>query len=249
MNLNEFFAGYSGGILGTLMSHPFDTIRINKQIYPNKPIITITKEISKNGLRNFYKGVSMPLMGMGLEKAIVFGTFYNFSKVSDNIMLNGFASGVLCTIVVTPIEKIKIDLQNNFKLKWSNYTLPILYKGLLSLILREGPAYSIYFSVYEKLKKEDDDKLTTFINGAICGVSIWTAVYPVDSVKTLIQTDVEIIYKNKPVEKTYPNVIKYIWQSRGIRWFYTGLNLALLRCIPLHGGVFLGYEIFKQYLK
>ena len=42
--------------------------------------------------------------------------------------------------------------------------------------------------------------------------------------------------------------IKDVYKTKGILGFYRGFNLALLRCIPLHGGVFLGYETTKILL-
>ena len=31
--------------------------------------------------------------------------------------------------------------------------------------------------------------------------------------------------------------------------FYKGFNLAILRALPLHGGVFFGYELAKKHFK
>jgi hypothetical protein len=33
----------------------------------------------------------------------------------------------------------------------------------------------------------------------------------------------------------------------GCRNFYKGFSLAIMRAMPLHGGVFLGYEMSKSY--
>ena len=152
MNFKEYLAGCGGGIIGTFLSHPFDTIRINKQLFPERSTKLIIEKIRKGGILNFYKGLSAPFFGIGLEKALVFGTFYNMEKYSDNKMINGFTAGVVSTMVVTPVEKIKIDLQNNFKFKLSNYNFKNLFRGWTTNMLREGSGYAIYFSIYERLK-------------------------------------------------------------------------------------------------
>ena len=43
------------------------------------------------------------------------------------------------------------------------------------------------------------------------------------------------------------NIVKNQFTKYGIRGFYHGIELALMRCIPLHGGVFIGYEMINKY--
>ena len=35
---------------------------------------------------------------------------------------------------------------------------------------------------------------------------------------------------------------------QGVKNYYRGFGLAILRAMPLHGGVFLGYELSKTHL-
>ena len=243
--INEFIAGTFGGSIGTIISHPFDTLRINLQVNPKLSIFEITKNIYKsNGIRGFYKGLSPPLLGISLEKSIVFGTFYNLEKNPNcqNKIVNGFIAGFLSTIIVTPVERLKIALQTNQSIK--NIKMNTLYSGWTTTIFRESPGYAIYFKTYEMLKPlkifrlENDSKLKTFINGSLSGMSAWLFIYPSDRVKTLVQN------KN---EKTL-NIIKEIYKTEGFRGYYRGFSLALLRCIPLHGGVFVGYNLCLGYI-
>ena len=95
---NSFFGGLCGGIIGTLLSHPIDTARILRQTA--KPIV----------FKNLYKGISAPLIGVGIEKSIVFGTFHNLEQSNINDFNKGLLSGLASTAVVSPMEKIKINL-------------------------------------------------------------------------------------------------------------------------------------------
>ena len=63
--MDEFIYGCFGGIVGTFVSHPIDTIRINLQSL-KKP---------QYDIRSLYKGIMSPIIGIGIEKAIVFGTY------------------------------------------------------------------------------------------------------------------------------------------------------------------------------
>jgi solute carrier family 25 (mitochondrial carnitine/acylcarnitine transporter), member 20/29 len=237
MNIKEYIAGTIGGCIGTIISHPFDTLRIHLQT-------NSTKNIFNKGISSFYKGITPPLLGISLEKSIVFGTFYNLEKnpilknkyKKYNLYLNGFIAGFLSTIIVTPVERFKIALQTNQNIY--NIKINTIYSGWLSTILRESPGYAIYFKTYEMLKKENDSKIKTFINGSLSGMSAWFFIYPSDKVKTLVQNQ----------NNTYSNIINNIYKLEGLKGFYKGFSLALLRCIPLHGGVFVGYNYIINLL-
>lgn len=242
MNINskDFLGGTIGGIIGTITSHPFDTIK--NRIQTNNPY-------NIYNLRDLYRGISVPLFGIALEKTIVFGT-YNTTKKYINMITNnqiisstisGLNAGILCTIIVTPVEKIKINLQNNNKISYTN-----LYKGWTATLTREVPGYGIYFLTYETIKKyiftdknKSMDLFDNMIVGGLCGLSSWIFIYPQDKIKTIIQ--------NASTEKKIANVYKDIKMNEGFRGFYKGFSLCLLRAIPLHAGVFVGYDIVQKY--
>ena len=67
--------------------------------------------------RYLYKGFIPPLFGMGLEKSVVFGTFHNFKALLPDkmngdakIALSGAASGIAASFIVSPYERLKIQL-------------------------------------------------------------------------------------------------------------------------------------------
>ena len=63
----------------------------------------------------------------------------------------------------------------------------------------------------------------------------------------LIKTKYQAIKNNSDTKVI--NVIKEIYKNYGYRGFYHGFKYAIMRAIPLHGGVFLGYEFSKQFYK
>ena len=239
MDIKEFIAGTLGGGFGTFISHPLDTVRVLAQSKSKINIKTITKEIYyKNGIKGFYKGLSPPLIGISIEKALVFGTFYNLQKHNyfDSKMIDGFIAGFISTLIVTPMERYKIALQTNTNISSIKYKT--LFRGWSATIFRESPGYAIYFKTYESLKNKNDTKINTFIKGCISGATSWAFIYPFDYVKTRVQND----------GISYLDFINKVYKNRGIFGFYRGFSLALIRCIPLHGGVFLGYETTKMVM-
>jgi len=237
---NNFISGIIGGSFGIILSHPIDTMRI--MIQTNKPI----------QLKMLYKGLYPPLFGIGLEKSIVFGTFYSLqeSKYTESLSTfnKGMISGLISTLVVSPVEQIKIQLQTQkynsttsyFKniINTNNYSQ--LYKGWSATLFREVPGYGLYFICYENIKRENDNLFRTFCNGSLSGIFAWSFIYPADYIKTTVQS------LNCSYKEAITGIIK---KSNGNPMgFYRGCSYALLRCIPLHGGVFMGYEFTKKLL-
>jgi hypothetical protein len=146
---SKYFAyGYISGMAGIIASHPFDTA---KTCIQDKKLIPRT-------LTGLYRGILPPLFGVGLEKAIVFGTFQNTIDYTHSNAISGALAGLTASIVVTPVERIKILLQTSSGSGASNRLaeltkLSSLFKGLGATWTREIPGFAIYFSVFNGLKE------------------------------------------------------------------------------------------------
>ena len=249
----EYIAGFFAGGVGVLVSHPFDTVKTVYQMdgladKKYKGVASCARGIYLyGGGLAFYKGVRPPLVGVGLEKCIVFGSYNAIQKYTDNIFVSGVFAGLCCTCIVTPIEKIKIlqqqqvansDCRSVFKAT----SIRNLYRGWTATLGREVPGFGIYFSTYEYLKDRQKNTifaksyLMPFLNGSLSGAASWLFIYPSDPIKTLMQT------KNIPLV----NAVACIYKQYGLSGFYRGFGLGLFRAVPLHGGVFMGYEFFKS---
>jgi len=213
------------------------------------------------GLRQLYRGVVPPLMGVSLEKSLLFSS-YNIVKNNMwikgynnvNNVINGMIAGLLTTFIVTPLERCKIMAQTNkinvgiVPVIKSIYTKEGLYgfgRGWSATLIREVPGYGIYMSMYpylkNKIKDKNDGKFTSldaWLIGGFTGVSSWIVIYPSDPIKSLMQ------YKNI----TLRNSAREIYNMYGWRGFYRGYCLGLIRAFGIHGGVFLGYELFDKLM-
>ena len=251
MALNDFTYGLFGGLLGTVVSHPFDTIKTRVQSNRAHTIIQAIK------IKKLYSGIAPPLVGIMLEKSIVFGFYEKSKSYGLNNFWSGIVGGFISTIIVTPVDRIKINYQNQ-ELKLQNletikkvFTRKNLYKGFTPTIFRETPGFGIYFSTYNFLTdnyNKSSNMGKTFACGALSGLCAWLFIYPSDLIKTN--------YQSNHHDLSLADTIKKIWRTnnssnnkaQGIKNFYKGFNLAILRAMPLHGGVFLGYELSKKYL-
>ena len=239
--MDEFIYGCFGGIVGTIMSHPIDTIRINLQSL-KKP---------QYDIRSLYKGIMSPIIGIGIEKAIVFGTYdlsikflTNHNKNHHNTLFNQSCSGVIAgissTLVVTPVEYVKIAYQNQSSIKLKDLSFKNIYRGWTATLFREVPGYGIYFYTYNKITSHfEKNPLSIFIGGGSAGLSAWVCIYPADFIKTRMQ------YYKTPFLST----AKSIFKENGLLGMYKGCSLALARAFILHCGVFTAYEYIKKIAK
>ena len=165
--LDHYWKGAISGMTGILLSHPIDTIKTHIQNGSKVP-------------RNFkalMTGIRAPLIGVGFEKALVFGT-YNFVNkyMADNknistteyqtllqkpnnlqTSVSGAIAGFTASLIVTPYERIKILRQTGQTIK--NLRIRTLFTGLNMTFTREVPGFAIYFTVYENLKYYTLNKL------------------------------------------------------------------------------------------
>lgn len=237
---NHYIKGAISGMFGILISHPVDTIKTHLQTHKSlntfqfKPI-------------HLYRGIISPLLGVGLEKSLVFGT-YNYCRNNKlNIPISGAISGFVASLIVSPYERIKILRQNQTNFKMSEcMKLSFLFKGLSATFTREVPGFAIYFSTYEYLKNKfytsqnkDIDVLASFVFGGIAGSNAWIFIYPQDRIKTIIQS-------NTNSKMNIMDLIKTTYQNGGLRQFYSGFSMAIARAILLHSGTFCMMEILNK---
>ncbi len=232
--MSDFLPGSFGGACGILLSHPLDTIRIRYQcLKPNENIY----------FGKLYKGIIPPLLGMMLEKSIVFGVYNLLKEQTNSNIIAGLGAGASSACIITPIEKIKIGLQQNFKLTQS-LQLKQSYKGFIPTLCRESIGFALYFSIYNYLKQKyntEHNYIKTLFIGGSSGVGSWIFIYPIDVVKTRLQSPT-LQYKN------IRHCIRDTSKIYGYSFFYRGLTLGLLRAFQLHAGVWIGYELCRDIL-
>ena len=237
----KYLYGGISGMCGIALSHPIDTIKTH--IQTGHKLNTF-----KPSFTHFYKGISAPLLGVGIEKALVFGTYNYMYSNTDNIPLSGALSGLVASLVVTPYERIKILKQNLQVIHFKDMNIKFLYKGFTPTFFREMPGFAIYFTTYEYLKKKTFtdynkkiDYTSSFLFGGASGITAWIFIYPQDKIKTILQSQTHLHsqcrlenYRHRNIK----NIINTIYNSGGIKQFYSGFGWAAARAVLLHSGTF-----------
>ena len=78
----NFGYGYLAGIMGIIVSHPIDTVKTHFQ------------QTNQLMFKNLYRGLFPPLIGVGLEKAVVFGVYESTIKYTNSDIISGGLSGL-----------------------------------------------------------------------------------------------------------------------------------------------------------
>jgi solute carrier family 25 (mitochondrial carnitine/acylcarnitine transporter), member 20/29 len=243
---SNFLYGGLSGMFGVIVSHPIDTIKT--KIQENIKVSRSLRDLPK-----LYKGITPPLIGVGMEKALVFGIYETMSRnllVDQNkyikTSISGACAGMGATFIVTPFERLKILLQTDKKLRRQTFVPRNIFKGLSATFTRETPGFAIYFSTYEALKEKfyrdrNITKCGSFMFGGLSGAMAWVFIYPQDRIKTKMQASEKRI--------TFRDSLREVYLENGFRGFYRGFHYALMRAVPLHAGTFMMMEILKkQYM-
>ncbi|CAI2376826.1 unnamed protein product [Moneuplotes crassus] len=282
--LNSFilnsFAGSIGGIAQVLCGQPFDIVKVRMQnqssanpLYKNAA--DCVKSIyHKEGLLAFYKGTVAPLSGVALCVSVQFGLNELFKNITEQYNHKHHASSSLTSLqyymcggfvglgncfISTPVEHIRIRLQNQRKESHRRYTgsydafikikneygIRALYKGLSSTMCRDIIAFAIFFGIYETFKrkytKKDDSKRIPICMAIGCASSVvlWAASYPFDVIKTIHQSD---CFDNPKFFKTM-EIIRHIYKNDGLYGFTKGFLPCVIRAPFVFAGTILAYEL------
>jgi hypothetical protein len=164
MSDNSLVPGFLSGTIQTIIGHPLDTLKIWKQnnvtSYP----------------RNIFSGIKYPLITGTFVTGLQFASYNWLNKYSNSDLLCGGFSGIFTGLFFSPIDKYKI--QSQLGTTKSQF-------GVTSCLMREIPAGAIYFGSYSFFR---DKQYSVLSSGAIAGASSWFLTYPLDIIKTQVQS-------------------------------------------------------------
>lgn len=126
-----------------------------------------------------------------------------------------------------------------------------LFAGLPSVWMRDIPFNFVFLGSYEafcsaaswKFNKSRDElgAAELFVCGGLAGVSGWSIVFPMDVVKSKMQTSL--------TSGSALQVIRHTLKTEGVRAFYQGWSAAVLRAFPANAALLMGVELSKRFFE
>jgi len=247
-------------------------VRMQNSSKGSVTVMSVIKETwQKEGFLAFYKGLLPPLMGEALLNSVWFGTFALVSVLlqsdrSKNLSfaqgcIAGAASGVTGSFIVSPVDLIKVRVQmskeQGFERKTPSKVIKEIWRaegpwgftrGLTPTLVREIPSMTAYFGLYNYLKQlftSESGEISApgqIIAGGSAGALSWVCIYPIDVIKTRMQTTSQF--------KSIAECTTTIFRTEGFRAFFQGLSPCVIRSFPVNATIFFVYEfLVKQSIK
>ncbi|KAF2147494.1 uncharacterized protein K452DRAFT_323568 [Aplosporella prunicola CBS 121167] len=180
----------------------------------------------------------------------------------------GFFSAIPMTLITAPFERVKVLLQIQGQKTLAPGEKPkyaggldvvrqlyreggvrSVFRGSAMTLARDGPGSAAYFAVYETVKRRLTPKtpdgapgelsLTAVMAaGGAAGIAMWIPVFPVDTVKSRLQSA-----EGTP---SIRGVVGELYARGGFRAFFPGIGPAMARAVPANAATFLGVELAQK---
>ncbi|CAK9807907.1 Mitochondrial glutamate carrier 1 [Anthophora plagiata] len=279
--LPKIINGGIAGIIGVSVVFPLDLVKTrlqNQVIGPHGERMYTSmfdcfkKTYKAEGYFGMYKGSGVNILLITPEKAIKLtanDTFRHYLSTGpgqklplEREMLAGGLAGACQIVVTTPMELLKIQMQDAGRVaaaaKEAGKTVPKvsalsltkdllrkrgilgLYQGTGATALRDVTFSVIYFPLFARLndigpKREDGSSVFwwSFLSGCTAGSTAAISVNPFDVIKTRLQ-----VIKKAPGEITYNGVLDCItktMKNEGPTAFFKGGACRMIVIAPLFG--------------
>lgn len=177
----------------------------------------------------------------------------------------GAFSGFSASFVLTPIELVKCKLQvaNLLASTAHESYMSIIQKilrnegtvglwhGLNLTLLREMGGTAVWFASYEESLKGMNKRFPNLentnllVSGAVAGFVFNLSIYPIDTIKSNIQTYDMTSGSSKKLN--FVSAFKHLTgRPGGLVNLYNGLGITLVRSIPANAAIFYTYEYLKK---
>ncbi|KAJ3865566.1 mitochondrial carrier domain-containing protein [Lentinula novae-zelandiae] len=189
---------------------------------------------------------------------------------AGQLVASGVAAGLANGFVSGPVEHIRIRLQTQPSINppyngpfdamrkiYTAHGIGGIFKGQGVTFLREATGYGVYFLAYEKLvqremrlkgiRREELSPMNAVLYGAAAGYALWAVIYPIDMIKSRMQTDGFTPTTGRKYASSL-DCAKQVWRSEGPKAFLRGLGPTLIRSPFANGATFLGFEMANRFL-
>lgn len=189
----------------------------------------------------------------------------------SQLYVGGAVAGLANSVLASPIEHIRIRLQvqTGTRSAETQFSGPVdairqiyrlggvrnIFRGFGPTLIREAHGMGIYFLAAEACIKQDVQingitradvpSWRVCVYGGLAGMSMWITSYPIDVLKSRMQTD-----DIRPDKKRFQNM-RDCWRATvatGYRGLWRGFCPTLVRAAPVNAATFYAFDITRNML-
>ncbi|KAF9889491.1 hypothetical protein FE257_007200 [Aspergillus nanangensis] len=292
--LKDVVFGSAAGMAGKVIEYPFDTVKVRLQSQPDHlplrytgPLDCFRQSLQADGIRGLYRGISAPMAGAAIENSCL---FFSYRLIQDIIkatwypsseqlpfsvlLLSGAVSGSITSLVLTPVELIKCQMQVPLEGSAVKAPGPLaliatvfrqdgiigFWRGQMGTLIRETGGGAAWFGGYEgvsalfrKYSSSSTSDVTALpihqqmLAGAAAGVSYNFLFFPADTIKSRMQTEDVTRLAVNGERQTFLGTGKALWKQQGLRALYRGCGITCARSAPSSAFIFTVYEGLRSY--
>jgi solute carrier family 25 (mitochondrial carnitine/acylcarnitine transporter), member 20/29 len=288
----DFWAGYISGAVGIIIGNPLDLIKVRLQagttITANVPS-SYTNQFT--GAGSLIRGATAPILGYGALNALLFVTYNRTTAMLNGslptppslltVWTAGAVGGLATWVVSTPSELVKCRTQvsnarSSLRIAQEIFRIEGVrgfYFGGVVTALRDSIGYGFYFWSYEwstrfmaskasETGSSGEEAAKVLLCGGLAGVVTWASIFPLDVIKTRVQTQVLRSAENAPLigadnpaaaSVQQPRIgaiemAKKTYQKEGATVFFRGLTVCSVRAFIVNAAQWAVYEWIMKAL-
>lgn len=224
----DFLPGFVQGIVRVYISYPFDYVRTHLQVNPRSS----WRDIPIG--RNLYRGVSVPLVSVPIDRSIQFGIYERCNRRGFSQPVSSLLATMISSVYSVPMNYLQTHvIVKNAPIRWASLS----FRGYGADTSRAFLSSFLYLSTYGTLRSHiPNNPYTYFLFGTISSSVVWSVAYPLDTMRVLKQT-------------THSSASYLEISKVGFRSLYSGFPIVLARSIPSSGFGMLAYETVRSLLK
>ncbi|XP_069027272.1 mitochondrial nicotinamide adenine dinucleotide transporter SLC25A51-like [Embiotoca jacksoni] len=269
----HYICGSIAAFTNIMVTFPIQKVLFRQQLHGVLATEAV-QQLQRDGLRNLYRGLLPPLLQKSTTVAIMFGLYEDFSRVlldqagssgSPELVTRSFAA-VLAGVAeafLTPFERVQTLLQDHrhhgrfnntahtFRTLLTEYGVRECYRGLVPILLRNGPSNVLFFGLRGPIKEQLPEAtsraghmVNDFVCGGVLGAALGIMFYPLNVVKSRAQSQVGGAFQ--PCRE----VLLTVWRERGgsLAMLFRGAHLNYHRSLISWGIINATYELLLKLI-
>ncbi|KAL2088725.1 hypothetical protein ACEWY4_015624 [Coilia grayii] len=269
----HYVCGSLAAFTNIIITFPLQKVLFRQQLHGVRASEAV-RQLQRDGLRNLYRGLLPPLLQKTTTVAIMFGLYEDFSRLllrhasgsgTPEIVTRSISAALAGTAeaVLTPFERVQTLLQDHrhhgrfnntahtFRTLLRDYGVRECYRGLVPVLLRNGPSNVLFFGLRGPIKQRlpeahsrAEHLVNDFVCGGVLGAGLGIMFFPLNVAKSRAQSQVGGAFV--PCSQ----VLMTVWRERGgsVVMLFRGAHLNYHRSLLSWGIINATYELFLKLM-